>query len=275
MPEIRTTRDDVKAMRGLHLFHFAMSNCSQRVRMALAEKGRPWTSHYVDLTRNEHATPGFQALDPKGVVPVLVHDRRTVHESNDIITYIDENVDGPRLTPESPGDAAFAQDAIRVTDGIQPAVKLLSHEFLLKPFRRMNPRQLEEFAQGSQNEALVQFMRDFSSREGFGRARIEAAVSEFTTAFAVLEERLAANPWLSGPDFGIADISWIVNVHRVATARYPLARFPRLHDWYVRTTGRPSFRTAVTAYEDHRALVFLAVYSRWRVLRGTVVTDYL
>ena len=30
---------DVARMKGLHLFHFVLSNCSQRVRLGLEEKG--------------------------------------------------------------------------------------------------------------------------------------------------------------------------------------------------------------------------------------------
>ena len=30
---------DVPGMQGLHLFHFMLSNCSQRVRLGLEEKG--------------------------------------------------------------------------------------------------------------------------------------------------------------------------------------------------------------------------------------------
>lgn len=275
MPEIPTIRADVREMKGVHLFHFAASNCSQRVRMALTEKAIPWESHHVDLTRNEHVTPEFQALNPKGVVPVLVHDGKTINESNDIVTYIDATFAGPRLMPASEQDQAFVRDAIRTTDAIQPALKLLSHEFLFKPVRRMNDGQLADFERRCTDRALVQFMKDLSSRAGFGTERIAASVKAFTDAFRKLESRLAAATWLSGDTFGIADISWIVNVHRVATARYPLVRFPRLDDWYRRMTGRPSYELAIRRYEDRRAALFFALYTRWRSLRGSAIVTYL
>lgn len=229
----------------------------------------------MSLPKNEHTTAEFQAINPKGVVPVLVHDGATINESNDIISYLDDTFPARRLMPEHADDQAFVRKAVEVTDGIQPALKLLSHEFLFKPVRRMTPKQLAEFAMNSKNEALVQFMRDFSSKEGFGRSRIAAAIGEFTTAFAELEARLSTNAWLSGPAFGIADISWIVNVHRVATARYPLRRFPKLTDWYRRMKERPSFKFAIADYEDKGALRFFAVYTLWRRLRGTAIVDYM
>jgi hypothetical protein len=69
MPEIKTARADIRQLRGLHLWHYPISNCSQRVRVALAEKGQEWHSHPVDLSRSEHVTPDFQALNPKGWSP--------------------------------------------------------------------------------------------------------------------------------------------------------------------------------------------------------------
>jgi glutathione S-transferase len=118
-------------------------------------------------------------------------------------------------------------------------------------------------------------MRDFSSKEGFGRARIASAVAEFTSAFGELEARLASIPWLSGEAFGIADISWIVNVHRVVLARYPLARFPRLHGWYERMRARPSFQAAIRKYEDGGTLGFFALYSLCRRMAGTGIGNYM
>jgi len=65
---------DVPGMKGLHLFHFALSNCSQRVRLGLEEKGLAWTSHHLDLPGNEHVTSDYRRINPNGVVPALVHD---------------------------------------------------------------------------------------------------------------------------------------------------------------------------------------------------------
>ena len=81
---------DVPGMKGLHLFHFFLSNCSQRVRFGLEEKGLEWTSHHMNLMANEHATPEYQQINPNGVVPTLVHDGQVVIESNDILVYLDE-----------------------------------------------------------------------------------------------------------------------------------------------------------------------------------------
>jgi hypothetical protein len=70
MPEIITQCEDIRALKGVHLYHFAVSNCSQRVRITLEEKRVPWVDHHVNLLKDEHLTREFRALNPNGVVPV-------------------------------------------------------------------------------------------------------------------------------------------------------------------------------------------------------------
>ena len=39
----------IRSMTGLHLYHFFLSNCAQRVSLALAEKGLDFTPHAINL----------------------------------------------------------------------------------------------------------------------------------------------------------------------------------------------------------------------------------
>jgi hypothetical protein len=74
----------------LDLYHHGSSACAAKVRFALAEKALPWTSHYVDILRGEQFKPEYLALNPKGVVPTLVHDGAVIVESTVICEYVDE-----------------------------------------------------------------------------------------------------------------------------------------------------------------------------------------
>ena len=85
MPLADYTTDSTESLRGLHLYHYGFSNCSQRVRLALEEKNLEWTSHYVELSKLENLQDDFQRINPQGVVPVLVHDGQIVTDSLDII----------------------------------------------------------------------------------------------------------------------------------------------------------------------------------------------
>src|ERR1700732_5331270 len=65
----------------VELYHFWSSVCSVRCRMALEEKGVPWTSRYIDLFKFDQMRPEYLAINPRGMVPTLVHDGKPVRES--------------------------------------------------------------------------------------------------------------------------------------------------------------------------------------------------
>jgi len=57
-----------------HVLHYSGSSCSQKLRIFLNLKGIPWESHPIDLPSNENFRPWFLGINPRGLVPVLVHD---------------------------------------------------------------------------------------------------------------------------------------------------------------------------------------------------------
>ena len=68
-----TTRE-VTDWQGLHLFHFDLSSCSQKVRIVFRELGVPFVPHPINLMRDEQRTDWYLGINPRGEVPVLVHD---------------------------------------------------------------------------------------------------------------------------------------------------------------------------------------------------------
>jgi hypothetical protein len=69
----------------IELYHFGFSTCSQKVRLVLAEKGLGFESHEVNLMAGGQHDPAYVKLNPKHVVPTLVHDGRVFVESSLII----------------------------------------------------------------------------------------------------------------------------------------------------------------------------------------------
>jgi glutathione S-transferase len=128
MPIIEPGRDDLKELKGIHLWHAGMSNCSQRCRITLSELGREWESHVVNLQAAEHATEEFQQINPNGVVPALVHDGTLVINSVDIIAYLDETFGGGSLRPAAMQSEIAA--ALEHADKSQVALKYCTFEFI-------------------------------------------------------------------------------------------------------------------------------------------------
>jgi len=93
-------------MHMLELYQFNNSVCSQKVRLTLCEKGLEWETHEVNLFTSEQYDPAYLALNPKGVVPTLVHDGKPIIESTLICEYVDDTFPDPKLAPSDPYDRA-------------------------------------------------------------------------------------------------------------------------------------------------------------------------
>ncbi len=248
MPLYESRSDAVQSLNGLHLYQFVTSNCSQRVRIALEEKGLPWIAHNFNVATWEHMRPAYQAINPKRVVPTLVHDGRVYIESNDIIEYLDEAFGEPPLRPEDP-DAREKVRALQNDAGaFQWVIKTLSHEILFRATRTITEDDLALFERLELERDRIGFYRDFSENGSAWAGRVDKAKKSAQVALGKLEVLLDKQSWLSGDEFGLADIAWIVNVARFQILKFPLIEFPHVQAWEERVKARPSYDRAVTSY---------------------------
>ena len=84
----------------LTLYTFHNSICTQKVFIALAEKDLGYDEHLINLFAAEQYDPEYLKLNPKGVVPTLVHDGRAIPESSLICEYVDEMWPNSPLIPD-------------------------------------------------------------------------------------------------------------------------------------------------------------------------------
>lgn len=276
MPQIETKNESVRHLTGLHLYHDPLSSCAMRVRMVLAEKGLPWTSHVIDLSKMEHATPEYQSINPNGLVPTLVHDGRTYIESIDIIQYLEEVAPRPSLIPVNPKDLAEFRTLLATADQAQVALKTLTHEFLFRGSGRyVGEEDQKKFATAHRNAWLVDFKRSFAKRDAKWQGKVAAALVEMSGHFRELDKTLAANHWLVNDSFTLADVAWTPNVHRMSLMEWPMAPYPHLSRWYAQLQKRPSFQQAVRDCEPPEVRATFAAYVAQRRGEGTSVADAL
>jgi glutathione S-transferase len=276
MPEIETNNDKVRNFRGLHLYHDPLSSCAMRVRMVLAEKELPWTSHVVNLANMEHATEEYQSINPNGLVPTLIHDGRTYIESIDIIQYLDQLAPVPHLAPADPKDQPVSKTLLKSADDAQVSLKRLTHEFLFRGSGRYcGEEDQRKFSSSHKNKWLVEFKRAFAARDANWQANLESAIRELEGHFRNLEHGLATNRWLIGSNFTLADIAWTPNVHRMHLMEWPVALYPHLSRWYSQLQQRPSFQQAVIDCEPSGVRSAFSSYVTQRRKEGTSVADAL
>ena len=117
--------------KGVHVLHLMGSSCSQKLRVFLNLKGIRWDSHHVALMANENFRPWFLGINPRGLVPVLVHDGAVHIESNDIISYLEKTFPQPRLIPEGHENEVGA--LLKHEDDLHFDLRRLSFRFVFAP----------------------------------------------------------------------------------------------------------------------------------------------
>ncbi|AKS47180.1 glutathione S-transferase [Octadecabacter temperatus] len=264
MPQIQTLNSTLTGLTELHLWHAPLSSCSQRVRLVLAELGRTYESHLVNLEAGEHATEEYQAIHPKGVVPALVDDGKLYIESVDIIQHL-----GGKNDDLMAADA----DLLALADGVQLDLKLLTFEFL---FRGAPPADLDRgraFQENHKNAWLRQFYLDFQA--GFERDRVDFAVRRTDAALKVLEARLAdGRPYLSGDVFSLSDIAWVPIIHRYGLMGWPYEAVPNLTSWFARVKARPSYDEALLSWQPKEVQNAFDDYTMKRCEEGTGIRAF-
>ena len=265
------TTQEVKSWQGLHLLHFQGSSCSQKVRILLAEKGIAWESHPVDLIRQAHATPWFLGINPRGVVPVLVHDGVVHVESNDIMEYLDAlpSTMSP-FFPKNASERARVRESLALEDSLHMDLRTITMGFLVPSvLARKSPKALDAYeksgAPDAKRDKEVAWWRAFA-RDGVRPDQARASVHAFATAFDTLEQWLQANTWLIGQRISVLEIAWFISLHRLVCAGYPIKRHPRLKTHYESLLKRPSFAQEITT--PGLPGVVLSLYGSFQHLRG-------
>ena len=248
LPESEIKTREVLAWQGVHLLHYDLSSCSQKVRILMGELGINYISHPVNLMRDEQRTDWYRGINPRALVPVLVHDGAVHIESNHIIEYLDRafaDKDSSFL-PLSEAEQAQMHKLMALEDQLHPDLRTVTFTYLAPDPSDQAPS---------------------VSGEDFGY------LGRFHEAFAHLNELLQNQPYLLGERMTLADISWFITVHRLNLAGYPIRQHPNLQAYLARISQRPSFRKQV-ATGPLMLRLGGSVYRRLNRLRKSLPRDY-
>jgi glutathione S-transferase len=241
---------EVLGWKGVHVLHFMGSSCSQKLRVFLNLKKIPWHSHPIDLPGNENMQPWFLGINPRGLVPVLVHDGAVHIESNDIIQYLEQKFPQPKLVPA--GHENEVAKLLKHEDDLHLDLRTLSFRFVFAP--PGPPKSADALASYAANgTGTVQGVKDTekqiqiefwkrAAKEGFTDERARASAQRFRTEFEKLNRTLARQPYLLGETLSVLDIAWLIYQNRLTLAGYPFARLhPNVKAWADRLGGMPEF----------------------------------
>jgi len=192
------------------LYHDVPSSNSDRVKIALAEKGLAWDGVTVSLAKKDQKRPEHLRRNPYGKIPVIDDDGKILFESCIINEYLDEKYPNPPLMPKDP----FLRGRGRIL--VDYALNYL-HE----PYWTLRGEMLKK--ESERNAAVMDEKR-----------RTLRKLLEY------LEEALGDKPYFLG-DFSLTDIAVIPRFLRMeAYGAMPAPALPKLNQWLDRMKERSS-----------------------------------
>jgi glutathione S-transferase len=260
--DIRTR--EVLTWKGVHVLHFVGSSCSQKLRIFLNLKGIPWQSHPIDLPAHENFQPWFLGINPRGLVPVLVHDGAVHIESNDIIQHLEQSFPTPKLIPAGHENEVAA--LLKHEDDLHLDLRTLSFRFVFAPpGPPKSAAALESYA--ANGSGTVQGLKDRdkqiqiefwqrAAKEGFSDERVRGSAQKFRAEFDALDKTLAKSPYLMGAALSVLDIAWFIYAYRLSLAGYPFGRLhPQVSAWEEKLRARPEFAKEIAGTRRPQAPV--------------------
>ncbi|HEV8722444.1 MAG TPA: glutathione S-transferase family protein [Candidatus Binatia bacterium] len=197
----------------IKLYDAVPSSNSDRVKIALHEKGLPYERVTLNLAKKDQKRPEFLKLNPYGKVPVIDEDGKVLFESCIINEYLDEKYPNPPLMPKDP----YLRGRGRVL--VDYALNYVHEPYwalrgeMLKPEAERDAAVVEEKRRSLQH--LLQY----------------------------LEEALGDKPYFLG-DLTLTDIAIVPRFLRMETyGALPAMSLPRLGAWLRRMKERPSVKT--------------------------------
>lgn len=186
---------------GLQLYSYWRSSAAYRVRLALAWKGLAAEIIPIDLRQGVQGQPAYTALNPQGLVPLLVADGAALSQSLAIIEYLEETHPAPPLLPtDALGRARVRAAAQIVASDIHPINNLRVLRYLKDPL-------------GHDQVTIDAWARHWISA---GLAALEDFAGRFGGRFVY------------GDGLTLADLCLVPQLYNARRVATDLALFPRL-----------------------------------------------
>ncbi len=214
-----------------------------RVRLALEEKGVEWISHEVNIGHQENLEPWYLAINPKGLVPAIIHDGVPVTDSNDILRYLEATFPEPALVSADPALEAESWEWLDLAASLHmKAIKTWVYGSTGGASKKRSD--MGRYAEIQPDKSLVAFHE--KSLDGFTAEEIEEAHRMLVEVFDIMEARLKDHTYLVGETQSIADIAWVPQHVLLGMLGFDFSPWPGIAAWAKNQQTRPAFQRAVT-----------------------------
>ena len=253
------------------LYHYGESLCSQKARLGMAEKQLNYKSHHIvicDVAEQcQNLTEEYIRVNPKGIVPTLIHYGEQVFDAHEIIRYVDKIYpdSGVRLWPSDPERLSIAQkwfdegmlkENERYGSNFGMGIPILSHPILAQTLQK---QPLDLVVQKYRNHPIESRGKRFTTlrREGraFPKEIFTEALSHVCRGLIEMNELLDrfGGPWLLG-DFTLPDITMMACFHRLKDVKLDVLlnheAIPLMARYWDGLQKRKSYQEAVLNWHD-------------------------
>jgi len=234
------------------LYHHGSSVCAAKVRFAMSEKDLKWDGVYIDILKGEQFDPEYIKLNPKAVVPTLVHDDTVIPDSTVICEYLDRIHPESSLHPADPFEYAQVRYWTKAIDeDLHPACGavtfICSHRHTV--LNKLGEEGLKNFLASTPEFSVTsnwKAQKDSFIRYGFEAPGATEKIELYDSYLFKMEDALQQSDWLVGNTFTIADVAMTPYVNRLAmmrmTGMWENGRLPRVTNWFERIKQRPGFK---------------------------------
>ncbi len=234
----------------LTLYKYSNSICTQKVLITLDEKNLDFETVDINLFAGEQYDPEYLKINPKGVVPSLIHEGRPIIESTLICEYLDETYPDNPLIPAS----AYQRTQMRLWSKlIDEKLFAATREITFScHFRHKMKTMTEEERQlRYQNVGDPERTARIKStyKQGVESPYVYQAIADWEKAVKQMEATLAeGGPWLVNGEFSLGDINMIPFLWRLEYLNLLdlwLAERPKVNEWWALAKTRPSALRAI------------------------------
>jgi len=246
----------------LSLYHNGISTCSQKVRLVLETKGLDWESRHIDLLAGENRSEEYLRINPKGLVPVLLHGDDRVFESSVIVEYLDDAFSEEPVRPAGALERARMRGWMRrVDDELHMTIGIVSYASVIRSMQLQRPREevLEEL--NATPDPMQRALKLAVFESGVEAPQFALAVQRTLAFLGELSRGLAESGWLAGDHFSLAEACVIPYVTRLKQLGLGFlldqGDLATVKEWTARYEALPAYEAAVGKWIPEPALGLL------------------
>jgi GSH-dependent disulfide-bond oxidoreductase len=190
----------------------------RKVSIALEEFGLPYTSHAIDISKDEQFAPAFLKISPNNRIPAIIDNDNgmSLFESGAILIYLADKT-GKLMPKEGEGRYRVMEWLMWQMGGVGPMLGQVHH--FVKYNKGKAPYAEERYSKEAQR------------------------------LYGVLDRRLEGREFLAG-DYSIADIATWPWISRFEWQEIDMTKFPNVKRWYTTIANRPAVQRGYKVPKD-------------------------